>query len=71
MLNCDTLRAMALTLPVAISVVGAISVCHSNTIAQTYPSAMWVAENAYASGGLTTAGVTPTPPLDETPITPR
>jgi len=71
MLNCVNLKASALALTVAIGVVGTISACHSNTVAQANPSARRVAEKAVGSDRQTAAKLMPTPPFDETPITPR
>ena len=69
MLNYVNLRAMALTLTVGISIAGAVSACHSNSVAETKLSPKTVAETAFGSNGLMDAELTP--PFDETPITPR
>ena len=76
MLNCVNSKAIALALTAAMGAVGTISARHSNTVAQANPSARRVAEKAVGSVGVTSVGVTaagqtPTPPFDETPITPR
>jgi len=67
--NHVNLRAMALTLTVGIGIAGAISACHSKSIAQTGVNPKTVAATAFGSNGLMDAE--PTPPFDETPITPR
>ena len=62
-------RAMVLTLTVAIGMAGAISACHSSSVAKTNLSAKTLSETVFGSNGLMDAELTP--PFDETPITPR
>ena len=69
MRNYVNLRAMVLTMTVGISIAGAISACHSNSVAKTNLSPKTVSETVFGSNGLMDAELTP--PFDETPITPR
>jgi len=67
--NHINLRTMMLTLTVGISIAGAISACHSRSVAKTNVSTRTVSETVFGSNGLMDPELTP--PFDETPITPR
>jgi len=69
MSNHFNLRAMVLTLTVAIGFAGAISACHSSGVAKTNLTPKTVSVTVFGSNGLMDAELTP--PFDETPITPR
>jgi len=69
MLNYVHLRAMALTMTIGVGIAGAVSACHSNSVAKSNLRPKTVAETVFGSNGLMDAELTP--PFDETPITPR